>query len=254
MSELHQYLAAIMLDSAYLTTEETIGGSANGIKDRISKDIGGSVSAEDISGALAILEIFGAAEREYSPLTGGYWTINYDNFRYYFIESEPEAEDDAEKYAGTKAETTRFPVLQAYSRRGSRYAQDAAAHLKRLPWHEWEQYRKSDGSDANLAPASDRIVRIDDNQREQLSEGLSEISKELRSGSNELGAELGDEGERIAAEMDSGRALITSRSIRLDALVTLLMKPLKFLTEKFAGAALGELAKRLITELLKLIS
>jgi hypothetical protein len=87
-----------------------------------------------------------------------------------------------------------------------------------------------------------------------LSEGLSEISKELRSGSNELGAELGDEGERIAAEMDSGRALITSRSIRLDALVTLLMKPLKFLTEKFAGAALGELAKRLITELLKLIS
>ena len=103
-------------------------------------------------------------------------------------------------------------------------------------------------------PAADRIVQLNDNQFNDLHEKLSEIISTLDNGSNAIGAELGDSRIRLKSEIEAGSTLINAKSVRLSALFAVLIKPLKFLSEKFAGAAIGELAKKLVSEILKLIA
>jgi len=114
--------------------------------------------------------------------------------------------------------------------------------------------KQPDDSAIISIPAADRIVQLNDNQYKQLNETLAEIVLILENGSNEIGSELGDSRVRIKSEVEAGSTLIEARSVRLSALFAVLMKPLKFISEKFAGAAIGELAKKLISEILKLIA
>ncbi|WP_150125740.1 hypothetical protein [Sphingobium sp. RAC03] len=106
----------------------------------------------------------------------------------------------------------------------------------------------------DAVPASDRIVNFSDNQSIDMQEGLAQVVNELRSGSNEIGNAIGDDAPLIAVELEAAAVLVRSKSARLAAVMVLLIKPLKFIADKFAGAALGELAKRLIAELLKLMN
>jgi hypothetical protein len=101
-------------------------------------------------------------------------------------------------------------------------------------------------------PASDRVVSLDDNARVTLLTPLEQISKELTT-SNSIREELGGDAERITAEISAGETLIRADKIRLSALVAVLLKPLRYLSEKFAGAAIGTLAAELIKALLKLL-
>ncbi|AMO71553.1 hypothetical protein [Sphingorhabdus sp. M41] len=113
--------------------------------------------------------------------------------------------------------------------------------------------QKNEGGVISI-PAADRIVQLNDNQFNDLHEKLSEIISTLDNGSNAIGAELGDSRVRLKSEIEAGSTLINAKSVRLSALFAVLIKPLKFLSEKFSGAAIGELAKKLVSEILKLIA
>ena len=106
--------------------------------------------------------------------------------------------------------------------------------------------------DGEAIPASDRIVTIDDNQRHALEEQIEEIASAIVK-SNSVREEIGDDADRIVAELTAGRALLKVDRARISALVAVLLKPLRFLAQKFAEGAIGALAGALIVELLKLI-
>jgi hypothetical protein len=111
-----------------------------------------------------------------------------------------------------------------------------------------------DSSDIDIVydiPASDRIVRIGDNQStiDLLSADLRAISEEIRE-SNEASVELGEEKEIISSEIIAAETLISQPSFRVSRLYGLILPALRFLADKFASGAIGEMAKRIILLLL----
>ncbi|MGA1797790.1 hypothetical protein VH567_03310 [Sphingomonas sp. 4RDLI-65] len=110
-----------------------------------------------------------------------------------------------------------------------------------------------DGEPVEGVPASDRVVSIDDNQRSDIDGTIEKLAAEIQT-SNEIGAALGDSRPRIEAELEAGRRLILPKFVRIDAIVAVLATPLRYLMEKFSGAAVGELAKKLLDLLWKMIN
>ena len=100
-------------------------------------------------------------------------------------------------------------------------------------------------------PASDRIISKTDNQKEidEIIGELSTIGVEIDQ-NNQVGSELGDEKELIKAEIDAVQELTKHDRFRLKSLLNLVLPALRYLSEKFSGAAIGEAAKRLIALLL----
>lgn len=111
----------------------------------------------------------------------------------------------------------------------------------------------TDGEPVEGVPASDRVVSIDDNQRSDIDETIEKLATEIQI-SNEIGAALGDSRPRIEAELEAGRRLILPKSVRIGAIFAVLATPLRYLMEKFSGAAVGELAKKLLDLLWKMIN
>lgn len=103
-------------------------------------------------------------------------------------------------------------------------------------------------------PASDRIVLRSDNQDaiEKIDQALDDISGELAK-NNEVGAQLGDEKDVLQAEIEASKTLTNGKSFRIGRLISLLAPALKYLSDKFGGAAIGDAAKRLLQLLFDLI-
>jgi hypothetical protein len=102
-------------------------------------------------------------------------------------------------------------------------------------------------------PASDRIVQRDHNRVE-----IEVIEADIRSlvdevtTSNEVSIELGDDKELLAGELKTSEFLIGQPMFRLSTLSNLILPVLRYLSDKFASGAIGELAKRLISALIGL--
>lgn len=99
-------------------------------------------------------------------------------------------------------------------------------------------------------PASDRIVRLDDNlvARDELNERLNELSSAVRGHNDEENA-LGEDRGRVIAEIESGKELLKGPSVRTRALWIVLAPALTFIAAEFAGGIIGELATQLLTAL-----
>lgn len=72
--------------------------------------------------------------------------------------------------------------------------------------------------------------------------------------SNEMGAALGDRKVVVENEINAAKSLVEGKTFRSAALMSLAWKPLKYMSEKFSGSAIGEIAKNLINEIWKSIS
>jgi hypothetical protein len=103
-------------------------------------------------------------------------------------------------------------------------------------------------------PASDRIVRFDDNSatRDEIIGQLENISEELR-GHNDEDGKLTEVRERIQTELRAGRELLKSTTVRARALWAVLGTALTFIASEFAGGIIGELAVNLLTLLRPLL-
>lgn len=99
----------------------------------------------------------------------------------------------------------------------------------------------------NSIPASDRVVSISDNRREVelLTSDIKGLVDEI-STSNEVGMELGDERDLLKGELIAAETLVSQPVFRLGKLHILVMPVLRFLADKFASGAIGEMAKRII--------
>lgn len=105
-----------------------------------------------------------------------------------------------------------------------------------------------------VVPAADRIVsRKDNEQAFQEIELEIDALREVIHKDNSVGAEIGDEREIIEADLSAGEMVSKMSRFRLSSLLSLLLPSLRYLSDKFAGAAVGETAKRLIHLLLGLL-
>src|SRR3546814_20832182 len=59
-------------------------GSAKKIADLIWERFAFRADSSEVESVLEALEYFAISDLEHSPATGGYWTVNDDNFTYYF--------------------------------------------------------------------------------------------------------------------------------------------------------------------------
>ncbi|WP_295639590.1 hypothetical protein [Novosphingobium sp.] len=93
-------------------------------------------------------------------------------------------------------------------------------------------------------PASDRIVSIDDNQRDEIDEAAEGVRQELC----KVNAFDGDAAlhERFLAQLAAGRELIRSHSVRIYLIYETLIKMLVQISEKYKDTALGVVAKKLL--------
>ena len=103
-------------------------------------------------------------------------------------------------------------------------------------------------------PASDRVITRKDNQPtvEAIETQFNAIQSSLAT-DNEVGDALGDERQILIGEVAAAEALTKSKKFRLGKLLSLILPALKFLSEKFSGAAIGEAAKKLVNLLLGLL-
>ncbi|HKY82093.1 MAG TPA: hypothetical protein VJM09_11560 [Sphingobium sp.] len=244
MNDLAQYLAAILLEKARVDPDEAYGGSERSIRDQLARDVGGSVAKEDVHSALEVLQPFAAAESDFSPLTGGFWTINYDNFRYYFVEGKPDSNDDAEQFQEIHTQTALYPILEAYARRGARYALDATQHLRSLNFEDWLELRGRETSAPRIAPASNRIVTLSHNQQADLELASTEVIDAL-STENSID---GNPQLRDAAlgQLRAARELIRGQSLNAYLLYSSAVILLEGLIKRYGGQAIGHAAKKLL--------
>lgn len=107
------------------------------------------------------------------------------------------------------------------------------------------------GADADVVPASDRIVRLDHNQPDYVATiDAIEEAENAAVVSNEI---LPEDRERIKFELDAGILLLKASSVRLAAIEAVLIHALRWLSTNFAGAALGIAAEHALQAVLKLI-
>lgn len=100
-------------------------------------------------------------------------------------------------------------------------------------------------------PASDRIVTIDDNAPlvQNVFEALTEIEDGIRQ-SNSLEP---DEKVRLEAEVKAGREVLKGGSARVDAIRSVLLPPLKYISKKLADSAIGVVARNAFEWVITLI-
>jgi len=101
------------------------------------------------------------------------------------------------------------------------------------------------GQANSVAPASNRIVLLSDNNPES-EEIFSDIEKIIRDykADNEAGHD--DQQQAVIADLEAGRTLWEKGTFFLKSLWETLLKSLEYISAKFADKAIGELASKLL--------
>lgn len=101
-------------------------------------------------------------------------------------------------------------------------------------------------------PASDRVVSLNDNQEdfETLNSSLQELEDAIR-GNNEY-ADKGDQGQRVA-EISAFRRVVEFGKARMDVIVHLGYKTIKYLTKTFAEQSIGIIAAGVLALISKIL-
>lgn len=261
MSHLVEYIAAALLNSANHSGNskarlsnfvredyEVYRGSIGKIVEGLKSQFGPYITSEDVEQALELLEKFAAANREFSPATNAFWTIKFDNFRYYFIEDTADPADDAELYGALRQDAESMPVLMAYGRNGSVYIEDALEHFAQMSETDLAKLREPTAS-SFAASASDRVVSLTHNQQTELDEAATELINVVER-ENQID---GDASLRqgILGQLKAGRELIRAGVLNAHLLQQTLLSLLGGLIEKYKGQAIGETAKQLLALLIK---
>jgi hypothetical protein len=108
-----------------------------------------------------------------------------------------------------------------------------------------EDYEPAPSADVILSRFSDPAIHS------ELNSQIGELKRELET-SNSVAAVLGDDRDLITEEVDVAVQFAAKDRLRVARLQALILPTLRFLAEKFAGQAIGELAKRLVQFLIGL--
>lgn len=264
MNHLVQYVACALLNSANHSGNaksrlssfvrgdyEVYRGSIGKILQNMRAQFGPHLSEKDVEDALILLNYFAAAEAEFSPAAKAFWNIKFDNFRYYFIESDPdENEDDTSQYFELKKAAESEAVLMAYARNGSAYIEDAIEHIAQMDEAALDHLRDADkGNTSKYAPGADRIVTLDHNQQADLDNTVTDL---IQAAEQQNGIE-GDVSlrQRVVGQLKAGRELIRAQAFNAHLMYQTLMTVLGGLIEKYKDQAIGQTAKKLLDLLIE---
>lgn len=216
MSVFAQYLGVILLHDAEALEDEAYSGSFASLATRLTNRLMGlEIHPSDIRQAIEILNEFGGSREFKDPLTGGYYQINYDNFRYYFIQENPDFEDEDKEGYKTIKKFVRdsFPIFLTYAENGKTFAADVIEHLKEATPDQIANLKSS--GEAGMTAASDRMVPLNHNSQayQEVSQKLDELFDEARA-SNEVG-ETAEERDRLLRSLDAARKLWAMQEIKL---------------------------------------
>ncbi|MBB3860442.1 hypothetical protein GGQ88_001708 [Novosphingobium hassiacum] len=237
MSTFAQYLAVVLLHEAEQLEDESYSGSFTSVASKVTTLLQGvKVSKNEVAEAISILVEFSGVQRYENPLTGGYFKVNYDNFRYYFIQDGPDP-SDADKDGWKRLRTLlfeKYPILVTYAEIGRNFATDIIEHLRRVPESEWGHLRSDQASTA--IPASDRIVSLSHNQVAELENPLSEVIDAVEKTNGD--PDSPGFRERVLGQLRAGRELIRAGTIKSYLLYTVLLSALAEVAARNKGTAI----------------
>ena len=120
------------------------------------------------------------------------------------------------------------------------------AMMARVTGKGWEVAEELE--DRRAADGAFAVVRIDHSSSEYLavSTALSDLTRAVET-NNSFAASEAENHEQCVAELESGSRLLKAVKVRLDAVLAVLVKALKWLAAKFRDAAIGLLAKQALT-------
>jgi hypothetical protein len=252
LSVLAQHIAALILHIASQNRDSKLSVFERDIPQNLNDTFGVAAQPELIREALDIISELRGCRKLISPLTGSYVRISATEAEYYFgnwpsfdTEWGPDEAHEAAYAAERERIQKAYPIIETFFE-------------AREPWITRVVETLSEMDLSSLEPLGtesqslDPILNLDEATQAELIAPLEQIANELQT-SNSIRSELGDEAERLSGEIDAGLTLIKRQRVRLSALVAVLLKPLRYLAEKFSGAAIGELASELVKHLLKLI-
>lgn len=261
MSHLVEYIAAALLNSAdhsgsskarlnlFIRKDyEIYRGSIRKIFQNLQSQFGSLITEEDVEKALLLLNVFAVAIPEFSPAAKNFWNIKFDNFRYYFIGSEPAFDDSHEEYTKLRNIAEKHLILMAYARNGSTYIEDAIEHISQMDADEIAVLR-SEQQSSSFVPASDRVVTLSDNQQSELETASSKLIAEVEK-SNGID---GDPTFRqiVLGQLNAGRELIRAQISNAELMRLIMMDTLKSLIKKYEGHVIGAAAATLMELLIK---
>jgi hypothetical protein len=99
-------------------------------------------------------------------------------------------------------------------------------------------------SDANIVPASDRVVLLNDNQVQDFDINAAQLQEAVRQSNSDLGGS--ENRSRFIAQISAARELVRGKCVRVFLLYETLIKILHTLIEKYKDEAIGKLASRLL--------
>ncbi|MCF8709328.1 hypothetical protein [Rhizorhapis sp. SPR117] len=257
MTKLGEYYAAALVDIAR--------GLDAGItlpKDKLRQTLRSfwkvKASEEDINDAIRILNRCDISYVESDEFAGTFVVINERRFQRFMdrVQSEREQYDDIirrapdENLGISRAEETYFPylnsyntfkVLRKYSAFGNEWLRTAMDEIVR---------RTAVGEIE--VPASDRVVRIDDNDPivEEIKVAAAELRNRLTNG-NDLGDIGSEQAQAVVEEVAQIESSFSKKFVRSSELISRSQKTLTWIAEKSAGTFVAQAATALFKLIMK---
>ena len=196
-----------------------------------------------IDDALEILNEFQSIEVLRSPLTGDLLEVRFDPAHYYFSNSSSADVEDWGYEARCKELREKYPVIRTYFQGGQQWVDRVTAVLADLDIA--SIFYGSDGQSINLTvPASDRIVKLTDNQISEIDDLANDLSQNL-SMTNAIDGDK-DLKDRFLGQIAASRELIRAGSVRAYLVYETLARMLLSLIDKYKDHVIGEVSRKLL--------
>jgi hypothetical protein len=201
-------------------------------------------SSELVDHALSKLEETGAVERMPSEFAGDLIQISLNTaFDYYGEDAQVPSQSTSVDYDRRyEAANSHLLPVKAYYFGRDKWVERVVANFASSDIPEITPV--SDDVADLIAPAADRFVSLNDNQRTQIDNAAEELSTQL-SKENSIDGDA-DLRSRFLAQIAASRELIRGESIRIFLVYETLVRMLGTLIQKYKGQAIGETAKKLL--------
>ena len=245
---LGEHLAPLILHAIEGSPPE-FTGFLEDIEELLGRKYGINFPQSDISAALETLEELTVVEIFESTLAGEMYRINPRILEVYLGEGAREPDESTSRHYDAIYERANRPgnPVKAYFYGGQRWINRV---LERLLSDDNREGFTGFAEYPDVAiPASDRIIKITDNQRKVIEEAGADVALHLNS-ENSIGGDV-ELHDRFKAQLAAGLQLIRAGSVRAYLVYETLVRMLFSLIDKYKNQALGQAAKKLLDLLIE---
>ncbi|WP_426264759.1 hypothetical protein [Sphingomonas sp. PWP1-2] len=246
-NDLADHIAALILES-FAGAGRSNGAFIEDIKERIREKFNLEVSEILLNSALDRLQILDAIQRLPSSFAGDLIEISRANALRYFGDDAmfPGPGTSLEYDAVFEEANSSFLPIKAYSYGGKSWVDRVVAGLSMAQLDEIEVV--SADFQSVIIPASDRVVTINDNSRQEIDNAAEDLYGRLKS-ENSINGDV-DLRDRFIAQIAAGRELLRAGSVRVYLIQETLLRMLSSIIHNYKDQAIAEAAKKLFDLLL----